>query len=493
MKRRTNELARDLHRQRIEQATESIDGFWRIARWVRNRGKPRATFTPTLHYNNTSYTAPKEKAALFREVLHPEPPEADLSDIGPQYRYPKPYTMPPITLDEPNKAPGPDGIPNLVLQRLLPTIEAYLVNLFNTCLRQQYCPDHFRKSTIVILRKPGKPDYSDLKAYCPIALLSTIGKALESVLARRLSYLVEQYNLLLKQHIGGRRGRSCELAIHLLLEETHSAWREGSRVASGLALDAAGAFDNVNYIRLIHDLRKRQVLDDLIGWIESFLSNCRTSITLLEGNMGEFLVNTGIPQGSPLSLILFLFFNADLIKQILAECPDRKHQMVPKPSGRLDIPLIIKGVEIKPTDSIKYLGVYLDTHLTGEVHVQEMRKKAAKLVVGLSSIAGSTWGTPLVHLRKIYTAVLQPQIMYACSTWYIRGGRGFTGAQRAAEQAIRLIQDQALHQISGAFKRMLRQALEVCLHVPPAELTLAKLAEEACLRIMTSPLRSTLY
>ncbi|EED15847.1 hypothetical protein TSTA_009680 [Talaromyces stipitatus ATCC 10500] len=82
--------------------------------------------------------------------------------------------------------------------------------------------------------------------------------------------------------------------------------------------------------------------------------------------------------------------------------------------------------------------------------------------------------------------------MYTCSTWYIRGGRGFAGAQRAAEQAIRSIQDQALHQISGTFKRTSRQALEVCLHVPPAELTLAKLAEEACLRIMTSPLRSTL-
>ncbi|EED22555.1 transposon I factor, putative [Talaromyces stipitatus ATCC 10500] len=441
MKWRTNELARDLHRQRIEQATESIDGFWRIARWVYNRGKPRAMFTPTLHYNNTSYTALKEKAALFREVLHPEPLEADLSDIGPQYRYPKPYTMPPITLDKvrtavtnvkPNKAPGLDGILNLVLQRLLPTIEAYLVNLFNACLRQQYCPDYFRKSTTVILCKPGKPDYSNLKAYCPIALLSTIGKALESVLARRLSYLVEQYNLLLKQHIGGRRGCSCELAIHLLLEETHSVWREGSRVALELALDAAGAFDNVNYIRLIHNLRKRRVLDDLIGWIKSFLSNRRTSITLLEGNMGEFLVNTGIPQGSPLSPILFLFFNADLIEQILTEYPDvivaerwershaskfapakyqlthfwRKHQIVPKPSGRLDVPLTIKGVEIKPTDSIKYLGVYLDTHLTGEVHVQEMRKKAAKLVAGLSSIAGSTWRTPLVHLRKIYIAVL---------------------------------------------------------------------------------------
>ncbi|EED15760.1 hypothetical protein TSTA_051970, partial [Talaromyces stipitatus ATCC 10500] len=44
----TSEMAKLKHH-----ATESIDGFWRIARWVRNRGKPRATFTPTLHYNNT--------------------------------------------------------------------------------------------------------------------------------------------------------------------------------------------------------------------------------------------------------------------------------------------------------------------------------------------------------------------------------------------------------------------------------------------------------
>ncbi|OKL55749.1 hypothetical protein UA08_08958 [Talaromyces atroroseus] len=91
----------------------------------------------------------------------------------------------------------------------------------------------------------------------------------------------------------------------------------------------------------------------------------------------------------------------------------RKHQSVPKPRGRLDVPLTIKGTEVKPQGSIKYLGVLLDTHLTGEAHVRQMRKKAAGLVAGLSSIAGSTWGTPLLHLRKIYTAVLQPQIIHA--------------------------------------------------------------------------------
>ncbi|RAO74379.1 uncharacterized protein BHQ10_010391 [Talaromyces amestolkiae] len=172
---------------------------------------------------------------------------------------------------------------------------------------------------MVVIRKPGKLDYTDPKAYRPIALLSMIRKTLESMIA---SYLVERHNLLPKHHIGGRRGRSCELAIHLLLEETHHAWRDGSRVASGLTLDVTGAFNNVNHIRMLHDLRKRQVPDEITGWIRNFLSHRRTSIVLLEGKMGEFDINTGIPQGSPLSLILFLFFNADLIEQIQAECPD---------------------------------------------------------------------------------------------------------------------------------------------------------------------------
>jgi len=51
-----------------------------------------------------------------------------------------------------------------------------------------------------------------------IALLNTIGKALEAVIASRISYMVEVHSLLPHTHVGGRRGRSCEHAIHLLLE-----------------------------------------------------------------------------------------------------------------------------------------------------------------------------------------------------------------------------------------------------------------------------------
>ncbi len=49
----------------------------------------------------------------------------------------------------------------------------------------------------VILKKPVKKDYSELKSYRPIALLDILGKALKTVVLRKLSDLVEEYYLLL--------------------------------------------------------------------------------------------------------------------------------------------------------------------------------------------------------------------------------------------------------------------------------------------------------
>ena len=195
----------------------------------------------------------EEKAELFKRVLFPEVSDADMTDTA-RYKYPLPLPAPPISLPEirrailraaPGKAPGPDGLLNRALQQVLPMIEPHLDYIFNWCLRVGYCPKHFRRSNTVVLRKPGKGDYTNPKNYRPIALLSAIGKALESIIASRISYLVEQYALLPQNHIGGRRGRSCEHALHLLQEQVHAAWRDGYPVATLLTLDVSGAYDNV--------------------------------------------------------------------------------------------------------------------------------------------------------------------------------------------------------------------------------------------------------
>ena len=49
----------------------------------------------------------------------------------------------------------------------------------------------------IVLRKSNKDNYIESKSYRLIALLSIIGKALETIVIKRLSEYVEKYNLLL--------------------------------------------------------------------------------------------------------------------------------------------------------------------------------------------------------------------------------------------------------------------------------------------------------
>ena len=78
-----------------------------------------------------------------------------------------------------------------------------------------------RNSTTVLLRKPIKNKYAVSKAYRPIALLDTIAKALELIVAKTTTCLGETYHLLSSTHVGEIKARSTEPGIHYLLERVH--------------------------------------------------------------------------------------------------------------------------------------------------------------------------------------------------------------------------------------------------------------------------------
>ena len=112
-------------------------------------------------------------------------------------------------------------------------------------------------------------------------LLNTLGKAMESVIAKRISYTMETLNLLPFTHMGGRKQTLTENAVQLIVEKTHAAWNKPiEEVVTLLLLDVAGAFDHVSHVRLLHNLRKRGISEKTVAWISSFLQNRTTRLSM---------------------------------------------------------------------------------------------------------------------------------------------------------------------------------------------------------------------
>lgn len=106
--------------------------------------------------------------------------------------------------------------------------------------------------------------------------------------------------------------RASYVLFHYLIERIYQAWNS-DKVATMLLLDVSGTYDKVSHRRLLHNLSKRSVDQTIIRWVGSFLSDRTTMLKTSEYTTPKTQIVTGIPQSSPLSPILYLFYNSDLI------------------------------------------------------------------------------------------------------------------------------------------------------------------------------------
>lgn len=79
---------------------------------------------------------------------------------------------------KPDKAAGIDELPNRFLRAITGGMLKTLTHLFQAYVTLGYHSMEFKKANTIILKKPRKEDYSEPKSYRPIALLSTLSKAL---------------------------------------------------------------------------------------------------------------------------------------------------------------------------------------------------------------------------------------------------------------------------------------------------------------------------
>lgn len=160
----------------------SASEIWTANKYIRepvgNGGNPRI---PTLKTKNAAgwdilVSDNEEKANPLAKTFFPPPPVLD-HDFD-HYVYPEPLPDPPqLTTEQLLKhigKPGPNNIPNAVLQQCETLIQGWLLRIYQAILNLGIYYDPWKDFTTVVLRKPGKPSYEVPKAYRPIALLSCI-------------------------------------------------------------------------------------------------------------------------------------------------------------------------------------------------------------------------------------------------------------------------------------------------------------------------------
>jgi len=193
------------------------------------------------------------------------------------------------------------------------SIEDYLSSIYQATIWTGNYVDAWKESTTIVLQKQGKPSYGVPKAYRLIALLNTMAKVFRAIVAKNITRMVEKGRLLPDNHYVCRPGRMTMDAVHMLADRIKRAWRKG-KVVSILFLDMEGAFPNAVTDRLFHNLHKRRIPKVYVKIIQQVLVDHHTRLKFDDFASDTILINNGIGQGDPLSMILYILYNTDLLE-----------------------------------------------------------------------------------------------------------------------------------------------------------------------------------
>ncbi len=203
-----------------------------------------------------------------------------------------------------------------MLQINLAELISILMNLFNACVIHRYHSKQFKKTQTIVLCKLKKNDYTDLKTYWLIALLDIMRKALKSIMIKRLSNITETHHMLSDAQMKMRCKWFMISTLNLLINQVHMIWDcKIKYIAFMLSLNIIKAFNQVLHIKLLHTLKMKRISDYIVKWACSFLENWETLLKFNEQTSDMREINANISQRFLISSILFLFFNASLIKK----------------------------------------------------------------------------------------------------------------------------------------------------------------------------------
>ena len=306
-----------------------------------------------------------------------------------------------------------------------------------------------------------------------------------------------------------------------------------------LCLDITGAFNRVVHRRLLYYLKKRRIPEDLIGFVELFLTERKTTIRFGSYESQAFGIEVGIPQGSVLSPILFLAFAADLLevsqdstrgvssvgfvddthiitygystaancrklaaaydrclgwaRKAGAEFAPKKYELIHFAKGKQHgkgANLTIGEVTIEPVQSARILGVQIDAKLNWKEQLKKIKTKAESQTRALTRLTASTWGASFHRSRMIYKQVVLPGLTYGAARWKEPAEGG--DRQKLLISCLERIQNKCLRAITGAYKATPVEMLHNEAQIMPVRIIVKRLVLKSSERGEASPARQVI-
>ena len=206
------------------------------------------------------------------------------------------------------KACGPDNISSRIIKECAEELVAPLTILCQLSFKQGVFPSKWKQANVVPIHKSG--DRTNPRNYRSISLLPLFGRVLEKIACDILMQHVRPV-ISDAQH-GFLSGRSCTTNLAVYLSHAWETLSEGCQT-DVIYTDFSAAFQSVNHKLLLHKLQNYfHIEEHALNWFVSYLSG-RAQRVVLNGKTSAWTpVISGTPEGGILSPLLFCLYVNDL-------------------------------------------------------------------------------------------------------------------------------------------------------------------------------------
>ena len=359
---------------------------------------------------------------------------------------------------KPKLSAGFDEIPSKLLKSSPNNVLVALSHIFNLSLNTGRFIDEFKMAKVFPVFKKGDPHV--LNNYRPISLLSSMSKILEKIMYRRLNGFLNHHNFFYDFQFGFRKKYSTSDAIACMIDKITRAF-DRKELTLAFFLDLSKAFDSINHSILLQKLNHFGIRGNALSWFDSYL-NGRTQKVVLSGVVSSNTnkISMGLPQGSILGPLLFLIFVNDFHDSLSHSnaimyaddtslyINDKTKNLVKKGNeelARVDDWLVankltlnisktnfilfrppkckevqvnpivsLRGKQIEKVSSTKFLGVYVDEHLSWKIHMKHLLNKLR------CSLGAGCRVKPLLNqdtLLQLYHSLINSHLLYCVQNW----------------------------------------------------------------------------